>query len=456
MYNRKERELALSLYDEFGLTRTVIDILGYPTKSCLRNWINNRDKPFNVKRKPAVHPCLQQKLDAIKRLEAGENQKTIAASLDVTVTTLLNWRREFKEKGIDAIMAKDDITLPSPTPEDLAALPDDVEKLKEMCFELKFENDTMKEVVKILKKDPSVDPINLSNKEKTILIDAMRKTYSLSFLANRLNIALSTYHYNRKALNRPDKYADVRTAIREEFKAAGCTRGYRFIYRMLLNRTDIARIGEKKVRQIMAQEGLVVLYTKRAKRYSSYKGEISNAPTNVVQRDFHANAPNELWLTDITEFKLPDETHKVYLSPIIDCFDGAVISWTAGTSPTAELANTSLKQACLKLKDGQHPVCHSDRGSHYRWDGWIKICNQYGLTRSMSKKGCPPDNAACEGFFGCLKNEFYYSRNWSGVSAEEFIEQLNLWLRYYNEERVKESLGWMSPMEYRKSLGIAA
>ena len=102
------------------------------------------------------------------------------------------------------------------------------------------------------------------------------------------------------------------------------------------------------------------------------------------------------------------------------------------------------------------PVCHSDRGCHYRWPGWIGICEGNGLTRSMSRKGCSPDNSACEGFFGRLKNEFFYHRDWSGVAVESFMELLDEYIRFYNERRKKQSLGWMSPMQYRISKGLAA
>jgi putative transposase len=77
-----------------------------------------------------------------------------------------------------------------------------------------------------------------------------------------------------------------------------------------------------------------------------------------------------------------------------------------------------------------------------------------GLTRSMSKKGCSPDNSACEGFFGRLKNELFYGRSWKGVSLEDFISAVNTYIHWYNEERIKESLGWMSPLKYRRSLGL--
>ena len=74
----------------------------------------------------------------------------------------------------------------------------------------------------------------------------------------------------------------------------------------------------------------------------------------------------------------------------------------------------------------------------------------------MSKKGCSPDNSACEGFFGRLKNEFFYGRDWRGESIEGFMAKLDDYMNYYRDGRIKESLGWMSPMQYRKSLGLAA
>ena len=160
------------------------------------------------------------------------------------------------------------------------------------------------------------------------------------------------------------------------------------------------------------------------------------------------------WLTDITEFRLP--AGKVYLSPIVDCFDGLVVSWTIGTSPNSELVTSMLDAAILCLAEGERPVVHSDRGAHYRWPGWISRMSDAHLTRSMSKKGCSPDNAACEGFFGRLKNEMYYNRNWSDTTIEGFIDALDRYILWYNDKRIKISLGALSPIEYRKSLGLAS
>ena len=160
---------------------------------------------------------------------------------------------------------------------------------------------------------------------------------------------------------------------------------------------------------------------------------------NIINRDFHANKPNEKWLTDITEFNIP--AGKVYLSPIIDCFDGMPITWTIGTSPCADLVNTMLDDGIAQSKPGEYPIVHTDRGCHYRWPGWVQRMDKAGLTRSTSKKGCSPDNAACEGFFGRLKNEMFYGVSWIGVYIQEFVIQLDKYLHWYAEKRIKLSLG---------------
>lgn len=202
----------------------------------------------------------------------------------------------------------------------------------------------------------------------------------------------------------------------------------------------------------MKEEHLEVRITKR-KRYSSYMGEISPAVANEINRDFHSSKPNEKWLTDITEFNIGEK--KVYLSPIIDCFDGLPVTWTIGTSPNAELVNTMLDNAIAQLDNGEKPIVHSDRGCHYRWPGWIERMNKAKLIRSMSKKGCSPDNSACEGFFGRMKNEMFYGIKWDDTEVSEFIDIVNEYMEWYREKRIKVSLGGISPMEYRRSLGLA-
>lgn len=213
------------------------------------------------------------------------------------------------------------------------------------------------------------------------------------------------------------------------------------------------RLSEKVIRRLMKQEHLQPIVRKK-RAYSSYQGEITPAVPNMLQRNFHAESPNEKWLTDITEFAIP--AGKVYFSPMIDCFDGMPVCWRIGVFPNAELVNEMLGAAISGLKAEEHPVIHTDRGCHYRWPGWIQRMEQAQLQRSMSKKGCSPDNSACEGFFGRMKNEMLYGHSWTNVSIESFIEIIQDYMVWYREKRIKQSLGGMSPLEYRQNLGLCA
>ena len=244
---------------------------------------------------------------------------------------------------------------------------------------------------------------------------------------------------NHREENQPEKQPGL------ESKCATSTLGH--VHR---NAGHVAGI----VGHVHRNTHLVVAANKR-RRYASYLGEISPAPENLINRDFQAGTPNEKWLTDITEFQIP--AGKVYLSPMIDCFDGMVVSWTIGTRPDADLVNTMLDAAIETVATSKNkPVVHSDRGGHYRWPGWLSRVHNAKLIRSMSRKGCSPDNAACEGFFGRLKTELFYPRKWQNITIDQFIQIVDSYIRWYNEKRIKISLGSLSPLEYRVSLGLTA
>ncbi len=139
----------------------------------------------------------------------------------------------------------------------------------------------------------------------------------------------------------------------------------------------------------------------RMKKYSSYQGEISPEVPDLYKHDFKADEPYKKLVTDITEFSLRDG--KVYLSPMIDLYDGCPINWKIGYSPNKELTNSMLIELHNIISSDVKHIIHSDRGCHYRIPDWINLMEEYGYTRSMSRKGCSPDNAACEGFFGIMK-----------------------------------------------------
>ena len=278
------------------------------------------------------------------------------------------------------------------------------------------------------------------------MIDALRTKYQLTTLLIALQISKSSYFYQRKALNRQDKYANVRPRLHVIFSQSYESYGYRRMQAELA--AEGSHLSEKVIRRLMSEEGLAVTIT-RCRKYNSYAGEITPSVPNLLARDFTAEAPNQKWVTDITEFSI--QVGKIYLSPIIDCFDGQITSWSIGTNPNAELVNTMLAAAAKGLPSGSQPIVHSDRGAHYRWPGWIELMSRYELTRSMSKKGSAPDNAQAESFFGHLKMEFFYNRDWRGTSKEEFISGLDSYIEWYNTKRRKISLGGKSSEEYRHS-----
>ena len=427
--------------------------LGYPGRGTLTKWVR---EAFPEARRAVVgsvgqrrYPESLKQAGVMELCTRQESAQAVADRLGVCRPTLYNWKNQLLGREAPASMKHTDR---SPQAQEREELERQVEILRHEVRQLRLEQDLLNRANELLKKGLGVDLQLLSNREKTLLIDALREHYGLPELLAQLGLARSSYFYHRARAAIGDKYVKVRQSITAIFESNHRCYGYRRLHASLAR--EQCPISEKVVQRLMKQESLVVAKPKR-RRYASYLGEISPAPENIINRDFQAAAPNEKWLTDITEFQIP--AGKVYLSPIIDCFDGMVVSWTIGTSPDAELVNTMLDAAIETVAEtNDRPVVHSDRGGHYRWPGWLSRMSEANLTRSMSRKACSPDNAACEGFFGRLKNELFYPRDWKSVTIEQFIGVVDDYIRWYNEKRIKISLGALSPIEYRVSLGLAA
>ena len=207
--------------------------------------------------------------------------------------------------------------------------------------------------------DPRLDPSMLTNRERTRVVDAIRGEFGLAACLKAVGLKRSTYYYERGAIAAGDRYAVLRARVAGLFEQGGRAWGYRTIHRMLrLDESDPIVVSEKVVRRIMREGAMRPVYLKRPKRWSSYAGEIGEAPANLVERDFHADAPNMLWVTDVTQFTM--DGYKCWLSPVVDCFDGMVVSWTLSRSPNADMANRMLLDAVATLRDGEHPIIHSD------------------------------------------------------------------------------------------------
>ena len=449
-YTQEQISTALVLLKATGSPDEVIRTLGYPSNPMLYHWRKKYPEYYDVPiQKHWKQASIELKHNVIKRcLIQGEPVKLVAEEIGYTSSLIYKWIREYREKGYFSPMKKTTANI-DVNPTDITSA-EDINQLKAQMLDMQMEIDILKETINVLKKDPGIDQTALTNREKAVIIDALKTKYSLPVLFKKLNLPKSSYYYQEKVIRAEDKYQSLRKRIIELFHENRDIFGYRKIHMLL--RREGKKVSEKVVRRIMKQENLVIR-RKRRQKYNSYKGEITPSVENIIDRNFHAAKPNQKWLTDITEFSI--KAGKVYLSPIIDCLDGMPVCWTIGTSPNAELTNTMLKNAIATLKPDEKPIVHSDRGCHYRWSEWIKIMEESGLTRSMSKKGCSPDNSACEGFFGHLKTEMFYGQTWDEYSIDDFIQEVDAYIHWYRSDRIKSTLGGLSPLDYRRSIGIA-
>ncbi|MDY4060348.1 IS3 family transposase [Anaerovoracaceae bacterium SGI.195] len=460
MYSEEQRRKALRTYHRIKSVTDTVRQLGYPSREHLYTWIRNEGKPKEKRKKINLknttdhprNPPSEFKLEVVRRcFENGESVKLVSDEVGYSRAGIYMWRRRYLQGGAASLMNTKNIKLEKLPDIDEKISSEEVESLRKQMYELQLEVDILKETINVIKKDPGVDWKNLKNMEKVAVIDAMKEKYPLPILLRKMNLSRSSYYYQIKALATEDKYKFLRQEVVRIFTENRSRYGYRRIHAEL-KKIEI-KISEKVVRRVMIEENLEVKIRK-AKKYSSYKGEISPAVPNEVQRNFHSEKPEELLLSDISEFAIP--AGKVYLSPAVDCFDGMLVTWRISEHPNAELVNSMLDDVIANMDAKSKPIIHTDRGCHYRWTGWIDRMEINGYTRSMSQKGCSPDNAACEGLFGRIKNEFFYNQDWKDVTIEEFSHELDLYLHWYNEKRIKKSLGYLSPIEYRRSLGLVA
>lgn len=462
-YTPAQRETAIATYRRLGSYAQTQRALGYPSRHVLHDWV--REGPPSTHPRPPARPprhySWEFKAHAVERVLAGEAVKEVAADLRMpTHVQIYKWVQNWREHGEQGVMSKAEKAKADgfPTRASLEReLPDDVDELKRLTADLMVQRAVLERELELVKKDVGVIPGQLTNLHKTQIVNELRTRYPLRVLLSLLCLRPSSYQYCRKVLQRPVPHGELRAHIAQISRDSLHTYGAPRIW-LALRKAGI-RVSEKVVRRLMKEERIPVYYARRKRKYTSYEGEITPAPIDHVQRQFRAAAPNELWVTDVTEFAGPDG--KVYLSPMIDCFDGKVVAWNTLPSPSKALTQGMLTDAIGELpaayrqKLRANPqvtklAVHTDRGGHYRGAEWIEMMNGAGLTRSMGRKGKSGDNAACEGFFGRMKTEMFYGRVWENVAQiETAIER---YMHFYNNERIKTALGGVTIAEYREVL----
>ena len=238
-----------------------------------------------------------------------------------------------------------------------------------------------------------------------------------------------------------DKYAEIKEMIKQIYHRHKGRLGYRRIT-LLLKEKGIL-INHKTVLRLMKILGLKSII--RVKKYKSYKGEQGKIAPNVLQRNFKSDTPNQKWATDVTEFNVSG--NKLYLSPIIDLFNGEIVSFDLSERPVFSQIIRMLKKSFRKVKSTQNIILHSDQGWQYQMKAYQNILKEKGIVQSMSRKGNCLDNAIIENFFGTLKSELFYTKKFSSI--EELKKEIKEYIDYYNNDRIRLNLKGKSPVQYR-------
>lgn len=239
-------------------------------------------------------------------------------------------------------------------------------------------------------------------------------------------------------------------AIHEEFPE----KGYRMI-RDILERDYGFPVSDNRVLRICRALGIKSTIKYRNEGCTVSDRNPQHIAENVLGRDFHADRPNEKWLTDVTEFKyyIGEEKRKIYLSAILDLFDRRIVAYVIGDRNNNPLVYDTFDKAVAANPDAR-PIFHSDRGFQYTSNEFHQKLKDQKMVQSMSRIGKCIDNGPMEGFWGILKRERYYKRKFS--SRESLVAMIENYIEYYNGRRYQRKLGVLTPLEKHAEYMLAA
>lgn len=256
-------------------------------------------------------------------------------------------------------------------------------------------------------------------------------------------MARSVFYYHLKRMNKSDKYEEEKAQIRKIFNDNHQRYGYRRVTIELRKKPGFENANHKTVKKLMDEMGLKCVIRRR--KYNSYKGEVGKTAPNLINRDFKADKPMKKLATDVTQINVGDE--KCYLSPIMDMYNGEILSFIISDSPNLKMVMNMLELLYSKHKHFKNTILHSDQGWHYQHFDFRNSLIEHNINQSMSRKGNCLDNSMMENFFGLMKSELLYNQKFD--SMKEFKEKLVEYINYYNNDRIKLRLNGMSPVQYR-------
>ncbi len=261
--------------------------------------------------------------------------------------------------------------------------------------------------------------------------------------------------YWQKRLSEPNSDEKVENEIQKISDENKNNYGYRRITIELRKRGFI--VNHKKVLRIMNELGLICKkFTRKSRKYNSYKGSVGKIATNRINRRFNTPLPRQKITTDTTELKYytKDQNGKVvikkaYLDPYLDMFNGEILTYQLSKRPNAKAILDGLEEVVTIAKQWPYrTTVHTDQGWAYQMKAFSKKLKDNRIFQSMSRRGNCLDNSPMENFFGIMKQEMYYGIVYESFEALEYA--IKQYIDYYNNKRIKEKLTGMSPVEYRK------
>lgn len=266
--------------------------------------------------------------------------------------------------------------------------------------------------------------------------------------------------YWKKRFNRLNPDQDIENKmleIRQEHKDYGCLRMKKELENHGLS------INKKKVQRLIKKLGIEVKsYTRKSRRYSSYRGKVGRIAKNLIHRRFYTSICHQKITTDTTEFKYFEadtsgviRQKKLYLDPFMDLYNSEILSYRVSEKPNAAAIINGLADAIKTTNDCPfRRIFHSDQGWAYQMAACSDKLKEHKIFQSMSRKGNCLDNSPMENFFGLLKQEIFHGEIYH--SFEELKRAIDRYIHYYNNKRMKKKLNWQSPVQFRKTARLVA
>jgi transposase InsO family protein len=265
--------------------------------------------------------------------------------------------------------------------------------------------------------------------------------HAVSLMCRALSVSRTGYisWRNRKPSHRQQQNQQLGLIVNALFYEEKCRAGAPRIMRIL--RDQGLHIGKQRVANSMQNQGLVAKAGRKFKATTNSKHNLPVAP-NLLEQNFHADAPNQKWVSDITYIETREGW--LYLAVVLDLYSRLVVGWSMSERMNKALVIDALKMALWRRKMPGNVIVHSDRGSQYCSHSYQRLLKKHGLVCSMSKKGDCYDNAAMESWNHSLKVESIHGQRFEtrAEAMAEVFEYINI---YYNRKRLHSSLGYLSP-----------